>query len=399
MMREIRHCLCLVLGAIAAWAPLTGQALIVAGQSGVQPSTSVVAIAQANSIILNWTLVSTFASPLSYSVTSISGQFMAGATLLGSSNKILSASGTNNGVAPSTIRITESVPIPADIAVKANRLGASAISYVRQFDDESRTPVVLQANIVIGSSGTAQFAITREALSFDDGAAVRVVQTGDPLAGLAEISFTGSGTMSAVWELAGPSSTPGQPLFRELQPVTRGLIGREPEVIKSPVLPTDSPGYYAVRLRIANPLPGFDSPLLSYYVGDARAVRGGFTLMTLLGPGDGAIYDYDTRFAWQPVSGAKAYKIELFVSPGNDPFRLPDLSRGAAGGEPALARAALSAPPGSGMIVAAAQTQTVLSAAARARLRPRSTYFWRVQAIGADGSVVGEAQVRQLRVP
>ena len=51
------------------------------------------------------------------------------------------------------------------------------------------------------------------------------------------------------------------------------------------------------------------------------------------------------------------------------------------------------------MIVAAAQTQVALTSATRARLQPRHSYFWRVQAIGADGGVIGAAQVRQLRVP
>ena len=67
--------------------------------------------------------------------------------------------------------------------------------------------------------------------------------------------------------------------------------------------------------------------------------------------------------------------------------------------EPARMRAALSAPPATGMIVAPAQTQAVLSSAARARLQPRQTYFWRVQAIGADGRVIGEGPVRRLTVP
>jgi hypothetical protein len=402
MMRKFLFCLGLFLGSIVFSVPPAANAAILIAQSGVQPATSIVAIGQANSLVLNWSVVSVFvgfAGTMPYTVTSSSGQFVAAGAVVGTTSTVLSASAAAVSAIPSTVRVTESVTVPPDVAVRANRLGAPTITYVRQFNDGAG-PVALQANILIGGSGTAQFAITREALAFDDGAAVRVVQAGDALGASAVISFTGSGSVRAVWELAGPSSTPGVPAFRELQPVTRGLLGREPESVKSPGLPTDSPGYYVLRLRITDPPPGFDPPLLSYYVGDARSrARGGFTFMTLMGPGDGAIFDRDTRFAWQPVNGAKAYKVEMFASPGTDPFRLPDLSESAGGSDPAVARAALSAPAAAGMIVAAAQTQVVLSSATRARLQPRSTYFWRVQAIGPDGSVIGEAQVRQLRVP
>jgi hypothetical protein len=270
---------------------------------------------------------------------------------------------------------------------------------VRVFNDGT-TPVQGSEQILVVGSGAGLFGITREALAFDDGAAVRVVQKGDKLSARAEIDFTGSGRMSAVWEIAGPSSTSGQPQFRELQQVTRGLIGRGPEIVKSPDLPTDTPGYYLLRLHITQPLPGFDPPVLAYYVGDASsAARGGFTEMVVTAPGDGALFDPGTRFAWQPVGGAKVYKIELFGSPDSDKFGLPDIAEQAAAADPARVRAALAAPPAAGMIVAGSQTQTALSSAVRARLHPRHSYFWRVQAIGADGAVIGAAQVRQLRVP
>jgi hypothetical protein len=383
-------------------AALPAHAAIIAAQSGVLPATSIVALGQPASVVLNWSVTSTFVGfggPLPYTVTSSSGQFIAGSTVLGTVNSILSTSTTNSGASPSTVRFTESVAVPPNITVEANRLGASTIAYVRQFNDGSG-PLALQSSILVGGSAAAQLGITREALTFDDGAVVRVVPANDPLLAVAEINFTGSGTLNAVWEVAGPGSTGGQPLFRELQPVTRGLLGSEPVFIRSVRLPTDSPGVYEVRLRITDPLPGFDPPVLTYYVGDARsAVPGGIFPMSLIGPADGALLDRETRFAWQAVEGAKAYKIEIFASPGTDPFELPDLSGTSDATDLRLARAALAAPPVSGLIVAGAQRQTLLSAASRARLKTRHTYFWRVQAIGPEGTVIGEAQVRRLRVP
>lgn len=381
--------------------PLAGRAGILAAQSTVQPATTIVSIGQANSIVLNWTVVSAFGGvPVGtpYTVTSTSGQFVAGATVLGTVNSALTAGGFV-AAGPSSVRLSEAFVIPADIAIKANRLGATTIAYVRQFNDGGG-PVALQANLLVGGSAAGQFEIFREALSFDDGAVVRVVQARDPLLAVTEINFSGSGTMTAVWEVAGPSTTAGQPLFRELQPVTRGLVGAEPATLKSVQLPTDSPGIYMVRLRITNPQPGFESPVLSYYVGDARSgAFGGVRPMTLMGPPDRAILDRDTRFAWQPVDGARAYKIEVFASPGADPFDLPDLSGSSEGSDPRLARAALAAAPVSGMIVAAGQTQVALSSISRAKLQSRHTYFWRVQAIGPSGTVVGEGRVQRIRVP
>ena len=413
-LRKYLRYLCSVLVVAAAARPLTAQATISPDASSVQPTVSIVALGHTQSIVLHWNLVSsifgTVGGPIPYTVTSTSGRFifspgttggfvnpLALSIVLGTVNTMVSGSGVNTGT-PSTVRVTESLTVPAAVVLKAHQLGATRIKFERQFDDGSG-PLSLDATLVIGGSSMSQFAVTREALSFDDESAVRVVQTGDELSASARINFIGSGSMRAVWEIAGPSSTPGKPQFRQLAAVTRGLIGHGPEVFKSPALPTATPGYYVVRLRITDPLPGFDTPQLSYYVGDKHSARAGYTPMVVTGPDDGAIFSGDTRFSWRPVSGAKAYKVELFASPGTDPFHLPDVDATGSGDNPALARKALSSPPAAGMIVAASQTEIVLSSITRARLRPRSTYFWRVQAIGADGAVIGAAQARQLRVP
>jgi hypothetical protein len=402
IIRAPRRLAAAALCALGLAAPLPARAAILAGQSGVQPAMNIVALGQPASVALNWSVTSVFIGfpgTLPYTVTSSSGQFVAGATVLGTVNTILSASGSAVSGVPSTVRLTESIAVPPEVSVKASRLGVSSISYVRQFNDGSG-PVALQSTILVGGSAAAQLGITREALTFDDGAVVRVVPANDPLLAVAEVDFTGSGTVSAVWEVAGPGTTGGQPQFRELQPVTRGLLGSEPVFVRSVRLPTDSPGVYQVRLRITSPAPGFDPPVLTYYVGDARsAVPGGILPMSLIGPADGALLNRETRFVWQAVEGAKAYKIEIFASPGTDPFDLPDLSGTSDAVDLRHARTALAAPPVSGLIVAGAQSQTLLSAAARARLETRHTYFWRVQAIGPEGSVIGEAQVRRLRVP
>jgi hypothetical protein len=51
------------------------------------------------------------------------------------------------------------------------------------------------------------------------------------------------------------------------------------------------------------------------------------------------------------------------------------------------------------MLVPGKQTSTTLSSAARQHLLPGYRYYWRVKAIGGDGSVIGMSPVRELSVP
>jgi len=359
--------------AIAAGLPVAARATVSYALSSVHPASSIVAVGRTQSVVLHWNVTSLFPAAGSYSVSSNGGSFLGADSLLGTVHTTLGGSGVATAPgAPATVRLTEALTVPADVVLRAHQRGARFIRFQRQFNDGSG-PAYVDATLLIAGSAAAQLAVTREALTFDDGAALRVVQMGDPLSASARLSFVGAGSLRGVWEVAGPSSTPGQPQFRTLAPVTLGLIGRGPEGVRSPPLPTHAAGYYVARLRITNPLPGFQPPQLQYYVGGGRSAHAGLVAVVLTGPGDGALFTDATPFSWQPVDGASAYQLELSKSPGG--------------------------PAQAGVIVAAPRTEVVLSALSRARLQPGSTYFWRVQAIGADGAVIGSAQARELRVP
>ncbi len=114
------------------------------------------------------------------------------------------------------------------------------------------------------------FNISRLALQFDDGAPLRTVPTTNRLQVHANIGFVGSGFLEATWELAGPSGTEMSPVYRPLQSVRHYLTGAEPIVLTSPALPTNVVGRYRVRLRISDPLPGFDIPAVQYFVGQNK---------------------------------------------------------------------------------------------------------------------------------
>lgn len=324
-----------------------------------------------------------------------SGVFRGGvdATLLGT----VSTSLSKPAAAGTTAIITESLLVPADVIYRAHKMGLTSFTYFRDFEDEgtlSGQPGFVTINIV--SSAAAGFSVSRLALAFDNGAPVRVLGMKESLQAEAEIGFSGSGLVQGVWEVAGPSSTSGQPVYRTLNPVRQYLTGGSPQTLRSPTLPTDSSGFYLVRFRITDPVPGFEQPVLRYFVSSGKP---GEVLpvvpIGLVLPAHQSLLAPDDVFAWEPIRGARAYQLEVYEAAPQAGDSLPDL-----GGETATRVPALPAtPPVTGMLVPGTQTKTTLSASARTHLPPGGRYLWRVLAIGGDGSVVGQSPVREIRLP
>ncbi len=393
-------------GAIAACIallPCYGWGAISGGS--VQPASITIPLAQPTTITVTWLVNSSPVPASTYTVSSALGQFLAvgkGNTPLATVNTVLSSvvnvpagfAGTGTAI------ITETVAVPAEVSVRAQRLGAYSVVYARSFSDGSATTGTLQANILIGGSGLASFGISRIALSFNDGAVVRVVPARSALGAVADLTYAGSGVLRGYWEVADPGSTSGTPFFRLLQAVSQGAGGSGRAQLRSPALPTELTGLHMVRLRLTDPAPAFDPPVLYYYVGEAKpGTPFSFTPMTVLNPPDHAYLDPRTQFSWQAVKDARVYKIEIFANPDTSANALPDLGGAPAASDPLLMQRALSRPAMAGMLVAAPRTQTALSASTLAKLQPRRSYFWRVQTIGRDGALLGEAQVRELRTP
>ncbi len=303
------------------------------------------------------------------------------------------------GNAPTPFTFSESVIIPADVVLRAQRLGASGLVFQRAFADIPPA-VTGEVSLPISSAAAAGFGVTREALQFDNGAALRVLGRHEDLRALAEIAYSGGGLLQAMWELAEPASTSGEPIFRPLAQVREFVapIG-DKKVLKSPPLPTDAIGLYLVRLRITDPAPAFDAPVIRYFVGDGRPGR---ELpprpLGVYEPPPSATLAPDTDFTWEPITGAKAYQVQIYRVASDGSTALPDLGYGETINRREIARA-LSRPPVTGMLVTAQQTRTPLSAAARAHLVPGQIYLWRVQALGDDGVAFAESQPRELRTP
>ncbi|WP_409523696.1 hypothetical protein [Nitrincola sp. MINF-07-Sa-05] len=237
--------------------------------------------------------------------------------------------------------------------------------------------------------------IQQMSLRFDTGEQTRVLQPGEPLAAQLRMRYQRAGLLRAQWELATPSSTAGEPVFIPLRQVQQYLGGGQEILLQSPPLPSNSSGLYLLRFVVLQPA-GIEQPLtIRYMVGGSAdqspvAVR----VMRQQGPADNASLGSGTRFEWQPLSGVHAYQLELY-------------DQSAAGlGSPALSTAltfnsvaevSLPVSPIAGLLVPGEQSGASLSDMARDHLANDNLYYWRVLAINAEGFIVGASSLRAIR--
>jgi hypothetical protein len=299
------------------------------------------------------------------------------------------------------VTLVESVLVPQDVAQRAFKLGVSTLLYRRTFaDSNGGATLVGSVTLNISSSATSGFGVTRMALSFDNGAPLRLLSRREPLSAQAEINFTGTGLLQGEWEVAGPPSTSSEPFYRTLSQVRQYFAAGASQVLKSPALPTDSAGLYYVRFRISDPVPGFEAPVIRYFVGERGSGKDlPAEALVVTDPPPFALLADGTAFRWEAIKGARAYQVELYAINRISAGDLPDLGGGNLAPSPLDAFSALTHPPVAGMLVPGKQTSTTLSSAARQHLLPGYRYYWRVKAIGGDGSVIGMSPVRELSVP
>jgi len=379
-------CLILLGGAfdiLPAWATITSIT--------PTPGTANAPLGGSVSVAVTWRVFTTN-GPF---VRSPSGTFRTdvGGSVLGTVARLL-----NQTAAPgATATLTEVILVPTDVIYRAHKLGLSGFVYERDFEDGNGFSGQPQrVTLSIASSAASGFSLSRMSLLFDNGAPVRLLGLKEPLRALAEINFTGTGLVQAVWEVAGPASTAGEPIYRPLSTVRQYLVGSDKQVLRSPNLPTDTSGFYLVRLRVTDPVPGFDQPNLRYFVSSGQpGEKLPIMPIGLVAPASQILLAPDALFAWEPIRGARAYQIEVYARPRTSGDSLPDIGGNATGAAPALP----ATPPVTGMLVVGTQTQTTLSTATRTHLQPGQTYLWRVLAIGGDGSIVGASPVREIRLP
>lgn len=246
-------CLSLVVWAHAVQAAVTDVA--------ASPSSRSVALGREAAVSLRWAATTDVAEDTT--VRSPEGVFLTpDAIPLGTIQRPVSKSVDSTSVAV----LSETALVPKGVIDKAHQLGFDKVIYQRRFDDGAGSSNG-QITLNITQPLATGFRVSRLALQFSDGTPLRIVPPNDLLQVQANIGFRGSGYLEATWELAGPEST-ATPTYRRLRIVRHYLTGSEPIVLSSPELPTARAGQYRVRLRISEPGPGFDIPVIQYFVGE-----------------------------------------------------------------------------------------------------------------------------------
>ena len=284
----------------------------------------------------------------------------------------------------------ETITVPAAAYDAAQQNNVSTIYYARRFTTTEGTTVYafLQINLVFPAMNPgAALNISRVALRFSDNTSVKVILPDTRLMAVADVSYTGSGLFDAMWEIAEPVGTMGQPMFVPMQPVRQFLVAGGRVYLQTPVLPTQKQGLHILQLRVNQPTLKFVAPVLQYSVNPQGDISGVMTLppVRINAPIDNALLTTDTRFDWQAVKSAHGYQLELF---------LPEQS-GIKPDDAAIAKRI----PASGMMVPAKTTRLTLAELARNKLRPNTTYYWRVIAIGDKGQILTTSGLREIRIP
>jgi hypothetical protein len=291
---------------------------------------------------------------------------------------------------------------------------------VRKFNFGGPTFVVA-AIIQLSSPLGSDFAVTRIQLRLGEGSPLRLVARGSTVSAWADVSYAGTGDLEALWELAEPASSAGAPVYRPLRRVRRPLGGGGRVSLPAPELPSDATGLYLLRLRVLDPVPGFEAPILRYYVAPEGVVPSEPVGIVLGEPAHLAELGPDTVFTWRPVPGAVAYRLEfrpggeaardlhIHFDPENPTYADAGPASRVAGtyesGDvapvpvPEVAAELLEEPPQTGLLVHGSERSARLGATTRSRLAPGSTYVWLVRALGEGGVAIGVSPPRLIRVP
>ncbi|NIA67167.1 hypothetical protein HBA54_01010 [Pelagibius litoralis] len=369
----------------------------------VTPDRAGISLTGPSTVTVVWQLTRLSPTALPGTSSSPNAQLFVGGLLAGTVGGTLSRSFTGAGGMTEVRSATETIVIPQGVAFRAVKSGAP-ILLTRTFTDTSALPPDTAAVALFPTGpGSEPFSISRLSLTFDDRSRVKVLPKGSRLRAVAEINTTGTGLIVGQWEYAPATTTAGTPIFRPLALVRQNVAGGRRVLITSPALPTRFEGTNLVRLNITEPGRVFDEPELQYYVTpesplpDQQEPR----LLLITSPSEGTPLTQTTRFAWQAVPGAEAYKLELYRGdPG--PAELPVAQDEVVANLP-LDPAPDAAPSGNGpltgIVLPGAVTETRLKDFTLAHLPPDRRYRWMVKAIGKDGVMLGASEVREIYKP
>ncbi|MEM6781241.1 MAG: hypothetical protein AAF569_05210 [Pseudomonadota bacterium] len=270
-----------------------------------------------------------------------------------------------------TLIFNETVTISPALARRIAEGSAGTVRVVRTFDD-TIAPSTGFVSIATGASTSGPLSVRRIELSFENQSRTDVVQKGDTLRAVADVSFRSNGLLRGEWRLVNPSSSLGEARGRVLNVVRQQLVssGEGRTRIVSPPLPTDTNGLHLLSFSVEDTDGNIEIPILRYFVLEGRD-NVPPTNMTALTPGNGASVNQDTIFSWGVLESADAYQLEILM-PGSD--------------VPATAK-----------LVPGTDLKLSLSSLSFEDLSPRQNYDWRVRAF-ANGKVIGQSQRQSIQI-
>ncbi len=361
-----------------------------AGITGIAASPAAVNVPSTRSatVTLTWTVVVNAEGTQAVrsnevEITSVGGNILYGTVPLTFAHTMAPATGAS---------FTETVRIPFNILRVMARADVRSFWIARHFTSTSTTSAFAYVTAtLVGGGGSGALAIDRVALTFDDLSTSRLVQKGEHLTAIARISASGGGMLRGRWEIADPTSTIGEPVFRPLREIHQTLVGSQETRLVSPPLPTRDAGMHLLRLTIDSPSTSFPPQVIRYFV-NADTAHAAPTNIELGSPGNDALIGTETEFAWRTLPNARAFLLEIYRrTPRTADLHLPRLgSDGNAPPEPAK----VEGPPETGMLLLGATDHARLSQLVWGHLTPGQAYWWRVVAIGTDGGVIGVSGYR-----
>ncbi len=373
---------------IAASGPVKAVITAVTGNT----SNRNIAVGQTSSKTITWT-VTVGTATRGLSMTSGGVSFHANTPsgiLLGTSVKIL----TRNIPAPGNYVLIDNITIPSSIVFRANKEGISRIAVVRTFTDNVGSSTGF-ANLDITGSSASGFTINAVSVRFDNNQPQRVIKRSKPLKAYTKFTYSGSGLLRGIWEIATPTSTIGQAVYRPLRVVRQHLPGTGIYKLYSPRLPTQVQGVYLLRFRITVPAVGFTDPLIRYFVYTGKRPRLSPVSVFLHQPGPSTALSNKTVFRWNKITHASTLRLEFYAVKKNNSLGLDLPSLGQSDQQTPQIKGALVA----GKLLKGSTQKTNISPLTLARLKPGRWYLWRLVVFNKAGNVIGVSKPRRVYSP
>lgn len=377
-------------------APLNALATFIPTSTGT-PSSRNVALDRGASVNITWRFTITGATSPATQVSSGSYSIVSSIPTITVSKPLLQSFPSTPFPTNRTVIVAEAIFIPQNILYQIYKSGSTSFIIRRTFtDDTPASSGPVDVSLTLTGSGASGFAINTVSLRFDDNSARRVVPRSSTLGVAVKMNYTGAGMCEAVWEIAEPTSTFGQPVFRPIYWIRQYQGGGGGETrITGPSLPTAQTGLHLIRLRFTAPMTEFSPPTIKYYVYDkGKRPRLAVDDLQLISPGAATSIGANTQFQWQRITGASSYRVEFYAEKTNPmTAQLPSME------SDNKAQTTIDEPLVSGIMVPGDKQSVTLPITAKKKLIQGRWYYWRVAAFDKNGARIAVSDPRKILMP